>query len=77
MFAIQSVPNAIMMNVAANFADTLRRPESGDSAEALVLDSVGEELRGFYGEADEGLSTALAELVQRLDETDTRTGRTA
>ncbi|MBE7199132.1 MAG: hypothetical protein INR70_15215 [Parafilimonas terrae] len=66
-----------MINVAANFADTLRRPQSGDSTEAVVIDSVREELRDFYGEADDRLPTALAELVQRLDGAEARPGLTA
>jgi hypothetical protein len=56
-----------MKIVAANHADSLRRPCSRDSAEATVLDIVREGLRSFYGEGDDELPGHLTELVHRLD----------
>jgi hypothetical protein len=66
-----------MKIVAANFADTLRRPGTPETPEITVLDTVREELRGFYGDADYDLPVELTVLVQRLDRPDTRRGLSA
>lgn len=59
-----------MKIVAANHADSLRRPGSWDTTEAaevVVLDSVRDELRSVYGEADDALPHALTALARQLD----------
>lgn len=56
-----------MKIVAANHADSLRRPGEWEAAETVVLDSVGEELRSFYGEAEDALPHGLATLARQLD----------
>lgn len=60
-----------MKIVAANYADSLRRPGAWNSNHAVdeaVLDSVREELRTVYGEADDVVPHALRALAHRLDE---------
>lgn len=59
-----------MKIVAANHADSLRRPGSPDTAEAAVLDTVRDELRGVFGEADADLPTEWTVLLRRLDRAD-------
>ena len=56
-----------MKIVAANHAESLRRTGDGTQAETTVLESVREELRSFYGEANHVLPLELADLAQRLD----------
>ncbi|MEL6063264.1 MULTISPECIES: hypothetical protein [unclassified Methylobacterium] len=59
-----------MKIVAANHADSLRRPGTSDTSEAaevIVLDSLRDELRNVYGEADDALPHALTALARRLD----------
>lgn len=56
-----------MKIVAANLADTLRRPGSCDPDAITVIDTVREELRDFYGDASDDLPVEMTALVQRLD----------
>ena len=72
--AKQSNPLAVMKIVASNFADTLRRPGTPETPAIAVLDTVREELRGFYGEADHDLPTELTVLAQRIDCSETSRG---
>ena len=74
---IQSSPYATMKIVAANHADSLRRPGSWDTDAIAVLDTVREELRGFYGDAHDDLPVELTTLAQRLDSIEPGQGRAA
>lgn len=56
-----------MKIVAANYADSLRRSGEWETAETAVLDSVRDELRSFYGEAEDALPLGLAALAEQLD----------
>ncbi|MCJ2138189.1 hypothetical protein MKK69_29765 [Methylobacterium sp. J-026] len=56
-----------MKIVAANHADSLRRSGDWDTAETTVLESLSEELRSFYGAADQVLPLELADLARRLE----------
>ncbi len=56
-----------MKIVAANHADSLRRTGDRTTAETTVLESVSEELRSFYGEANHVLPLELADLAERLE----------
>ncbi|MBP1179497.1 hypothetical protein [Methylobacterium sp. PvR107] len=57
--------------VAANYADTLRRSGSRNTAESAVLDTVRHELRCVFGDADDDLPADLTALARRLDRPDT------
>lgn len=65
--ANQWITGVAMKIVAANHADSLRRPGESESTETAILDSVREELRSFYGEADDTVPLPLAILAQKLD----------
>ncbi|MCJ2073583.1 hypothetical protein MKK75_33155 [Methylobacterium sp. J-030] len=56
-----------MKIVAANHADSLRRPGEPESAELAILDSVRDELRTLYGELDDAVPLTLAVLAQQVD----------
>jgi len=59
-----------MKIVAANHADSLRRGGgwgADEGVETVVLDSVRDELRSVYGEADDAVPLSLTALAQQLD----------
>ncbi|MCJ2062567.1 hypothetical protein MKK63_07590 [Methylobacterium sp. J-088] len=59
-----------MKIVAANHADSLSRTggwASDEAVETVVLDSVRDELRSVYGEADTAVPLSLAALARQLD----------
>ncbi|WP_246695081.1 hypothetical protein [Methylobacterium sp. P1-11] len=60
-----------MKIVAANHADSLRRPGTRDTAESAILDTVREGLLSVYVTPDHDLPVELAALAQRLDRPDT------
>lgn len=63
-----------MKIVATNYADSLRRSGSWNTAEAALLDTVRHELRDVFGEADDDLPAELTALARRLDRLDTGQG---
>jgi hypothetical protein len=59
-----------MKIVAANYAENLRRQGSTDTGAVALIDTVREELRSLYGDAEDHVPLELAALVERLDRTD-------
>lgn len=66
-----------MKIVAANYADSLRGPDTPDADALTVLETVREELRGFYGTADDDLPVEMTALAQQLDGIVPSQGRSA
>ena len=56
-----------MKIVAANHADSLRRPGALNTDAITVLETIRGELWGVYGEADDDLPVELTALAQKLD----------
>ena len=66
-----------MKIVAANHADSLSRTggwASDEAIETVVLDSVRDELRIVYGEADAVVPLSLTVLASQLDSVHSSTG---
>ena len=56
-----------MKIVAANHAETLRSRGSESNTERMLLETIGDGLRAFYGDAAPELPSALLSAALRLD----------